>query len=42
MAQWLRRELEGFRLPKALCGAAARKLKVYLDVAFERGTIDFY
>jgi tetratricopeptide (TPR) repeat protein len=41
-AQWIRRELEAFRAPRALQHKFSRKLRVYLDVAFERGTIDFY
>jgi hypothetical protein len=38
----LRRELVGFRLPKSLRSAYGRKLRVYLDTAYERGTSDFY
>lgn len=41
-AQWLRRELQSFRAPRALRGKFSRKLRVYLDVAFEKGTVDFY
>jgi hypothetical protein len=41
-AQWLRRELQSFRAPRALREKFSRKLKVYLDVAFEKGTVDFY
>ena len=41
-ARWLRRELEAFRAPKALRATFGRKLSIYLDTAYERGTIDFY
>lgn len=41
-AQWIRRELEAFRAPRALRHKFSRKLRVYLDVAFEKGTVDFY
>jgi hypothetical protein len=42
-AQWLRRELEGFRLPKRLAARYGEpKLRVYIDTAYERGTSDFY
>ena len=42
VARWLRRELEGFRLPRALRKVLDRKLRIYLDTAYERGTSDFY
>jgi tetratricopeptide (TPR) repeat protein len=42
VAHWLRRELEGFRAPKPLRGTFGRKLRIYLDTAYERGTSDFY
>jgi tetratricopeptide (TPR) repeat protein len=42
VAHWLRRALEGFQVPKALRPAFGRKLSVYLDTAYERGTTDFY
>ncbi len=42
VARWLRRALVGFRLPAALRGVYGRKLRVYLDSAYERGTSDFY
>jgi tetratricopeptide (TPR) repeat protein len=42
VAKWLRRELEGFRLPKALRATYGRKLRLYMDTAYERGTTDFY
>src|SRR5262245_22656533 len=42
VARWLRRELEAFRVPKALRANFGRKLKIYLDTAYERGTSDFY
>ena len=41
-AHWLRRELQSFRAPRPLRQKFSRKLRVYLDVAFEKGTIDFY
>ena len=41
-AHWIRRELQAFRLPKALRHRLDRKLKIYLDTAYERGTSDFY
>ena len=42
VAEWLRRELERFRPPKKLVYVAPKKLRVYLDTAYERGTDDFY
>jgi hypothetical protein len=42
VARWLRRELEGFRVPKSLRKTFGRRLRVYLDTAYERGTSDFY
>ena len=42
VAHWLRRELEGFELPRALRATHGRKLRIYLDTAYERGTSDFY
>jgi tetratricopeptide (TPR) repeat protein len=42
VARWLRRELVGFRPPKSLRGTYGRKLRIYLDTAYERGTSDFY
>ncbi len=41
-AQWLRRELQSFRLPRALRADLGRPVKLYLDTACERGTADFY
>ena len=41
-ARWLRRELEHFRAPKRLARLHDRRLRVYLDTAYERGTSDFY
>lgn len=41
-ARWLRRELQRFRAPRRLDRHRNRELKVYLDVAYERGTTDFY
>ncbi|SED92071.1 hypothetical protein SAMN05444164_6291 [Bradyrhizobium erythrophlei] len=42
VARWLRRALVGFRLPAALRDVYGRKLRVYLDLAYERGSSDFY
>jgi hypothetical protein len=42
VARWLRRQLESFRLPKPLRRNVSRKLRVYLDTAYERGASDFY
>ena len=42
VARWLRRELVGFRAPRSLRDRFDRRLKVYLDTAYERGTSDFY
>jgi len=42
VARWLRRELESFRPPRALRDRFGRKLAIYLDTAYERGTSDFY
>jgi hypothetical protein len=42
VAEWLRRELENFRPPKKLAHVAVKKLRIYLDTAYERGTDDFY
>lgn len=42
IANWLRRELENFSLPKNLRQRFGRKLKVYIDTTYERGTSDFY
>jgi hypothetical protein len=41
-ANWLRREIQSFRAPKRLRDKAGDRLRVYLDTAYERGTIDFY
>lgn len=41
-ARWLRRELEAFRPPRSLRNRYRRRIKVYLDTAYERGTSDFY
>jgi hypothetical protein len=41
-ARWLRRALQHFRAPKRLAHLRERKLKIYLDTAYERGTSDFY
>ena len=42
VARWLRRELEGFRVPKPLRDTFGRRLRTYLDTAYERGASDFY
>jgi hypothetical protein len=42
VARWMRRELETYRVPKSLRGGFGRKLRVYLDTAYESGTSDFY
>ena len=42
VARWLRRALESYRPPRALRDRFSRKLRVYLDTAYERGTSDFY
>jgi tetratricopeptide (TPR) repeat protein len=42
VARWLRRELQGFRPPRALRGRFGHKLAIYLDTAYERGASDFY
>ncbi|TAK91194.1 MAG: hypothetical protein EPO06_05420 [Burkholderiaceae bacterium] len=42
VANWLRRELQSFRPPHKLANLAGRRLRVYLDIAYERGTTDFY
>lgn len=41
-ASWLRRELTAFRVPKALRDRYGRKLEIYQDTAYERGTSNFY
>ena len=42
VAFWLRRELERFRAPRSFGPKFRRKLRVYLDTTYERGTSDFY
>jgi hypothetical protein len=42
VAHWIRRELQGFRPPRKLRKRYGRRLKVFLDTAYERGTSDFY
>lgn len=42
VARWLRRELEDLRLPRPLRATYGRRLRVYLDTAYQRGTLDFY
>ena len=41
-ARWLRRQLQGFKLPRALREGRSRRLRIYLDEAYEVGTNDFY
>ncbi len=40
VARWLRRELEGYRPPRSMRERFGRKLKIYLDTAYERGVSD--
>jgi tetratricopeptide (TPR) repeat protein len=42
VARWLRRELEGYRAPHSMRKRFGRKLRIYLDTAYERGASDFY
>ncbi|HEX4408061.1 MAG TPA: hypothetical protein VH206_04730 [Xanthobacteraceae bacterium] len=42
VARWLHRELSGFRVPHTMQDRYGRKLNVYLDTVYERGTSDFY
>jgi tetratricopeptide (TPR) repeat protein len=42
VARWVRRQIESFRVPKSLRQKFGRKLRVYLDAAYERGASDFY
>ena len=42
VARWLRRELQGLRLPQALRADYGRRLNIYLDTAYELATVDFY
>jgi tetratricopeptide (TPR) repeat protein len=41
-ARWIRRELEGYRAPRSMRKRFGRKLRIYLDTAYERGASDFY
>jgi tetratricopeptide (TPR) repeat protein len=41
-ARWLRRELVKFRAPRSMRARFGRRLKIYLDTAYERGASDFY
>lgn len=41
IATWLRRRLQDYRLPPSL-SAQRKKLRVYLDTAFERANEDFW
>jgi hypothetical protein len=41
-ADWLRRQLLGFRLPDALAQLRDRPLRIYQDTAYERATEDFW
>jgi hypothetical protein len=42
VARWARRELETYRAPRSLRDRFGRKLRIYLDTAYESGTSDFY
>lgn len=42
VANWLRHALQGFRAPRRLRELRQRRLVVYLDTAYERGTQDFF
>src|SRR6185436_6157179 len=42
IAQWLRRHLVSYRLPKSLASAHSTRLAVYLDTVYERATNDFF
>ena len=41
-ARWLRRELQAFRPPRTLRDRLPRRLRIYLDAAYERGSTDFF
>lgn len=42
VARWLRHALQGFRAPGRLRELRGRRLVVYLDTVYERGTQDFF
>ena len=42
VARWLRRALESFRVPRSMRNGYDRRLRIYIDTAYERGTSDFY
>lgn len=42
IAGWLRRELQGYRPPNTLKDLQGRRLRLYIDTAYERGATDFY
>lgn len=42
VVHWLRRELQSFKAPRAFEQLRGRRLKIYVDTAYERGTSDFY
>jgi len=42
VALWARRQLETYRVPRSLRSGFGRKLRIYLDTAYESGTSDFY
>ena len=42
IAQWLRRHLIAYRLPKSFSSARPTKLSVYIDTVYERATNDFF
>jgi hypothetical protein len=41
-AAWLRRALQAYKPPASLKALFGRRMRVYLDTAYERGTVDFY
>lgn len=42
VARWLRRELLAYRVPVSMRDRFGRRLRIYMDTAYERGTSDFY
>ena len=42
IAQWLRRHLVAYHLPRSLASTHSTKLAVYLDTVYERATNDFF
>jgi hypothetical protein len=41
-AHWIRRELQAFRPPRTLRDRLPQQLRIYLDVAYEQGSTDFF